>query len=130
MQLLHFILSLMFPVTMVINHGFNEQPGLHARVFNDEPEIRFIVGKFFSALTALNFQEARQYAHAHQDCQKVFDVLKKVSNDPDVKKNPAPTIKDIKMEKDRATVTFVETTAPMRLEKVSGKWKIHMCGKK
>jgi hypothetical protein len=104
-------------------------PSSFTIVISDEEEIKSTVTKFFTALQKDDFKEARKYAVKDKDADNFFIMMEQMSKDPAAKKGNIPTIKDIKVEGSKATVTFVGQPN-MKLEKEDGAWKIDVRMKK
>lgn len=88
---------------------------------SDEDSIRTVVTKFFKALDSKDFKEARKYTV--KDNAEFFEMMERFSQDPNAKKGPVPTIKEIKVNGETATVTL-SVPQPMKLEKENGFWRI------
>lgn len=104
-------------------------PASFTIVISDEEAIKNTVTKFFTALQKDDFKEARKYAVKDKDADNFFIMMEQMSKDPAAKKGNIPTIKDIKVEGSKATVTFVGQPN-MKLEKEDGAWKIDVRMKK
>ncbi|MBD3747927.1 MAG: hypothetical protein IE931_00375 [Sphingobacteriales bacterium] len=93
----------------------------HLVYTDDKDAIQSVVMKFLTALHDFNFEEAKKYTLP--DNKEFFEMMEHFSKDPNAKQNPIPTIKDVQIEGNKASVTL-SSPPMMKLEKENGQWKI------